>query len=108
MVIGELVIRDAPDTIAVRRRDTWRGGGYELCIDARRLSFAHDPDELADRIRRWSAYWFREFLPQVDHVLKYRATAHLTELLRPTMGECGLCRQRHAVVPGGFGFVPTT
>jgi hypothetical protein len=108
MVLGELVIRAAPDTITVRRRDRWRGGGYELCIDARRVPFAHDPDELADRIRRWSAYWFGEFLPHVDHVLKYRATSRVAELLRPTLTECPLCRQRHAVVPGGIGFVPTT
>lgn len=107
LVVGRVVVREKPTNISVRQRESWRGGGFELRLGGHRLRFAHDPSELADRLRRWAAYWFDQFLPEVDNVLKYRATDRLADLMQPLLTNCGLCGLHHVPVPGDVGFIPT-
>lgn len=107
LILGSIMIREKPAMISVRRREQWRGGGFDLRIGSHRMHFNSDPAEIADRLRRWSEYWFEQFLPEVDKVLKYRATDRLANLLQPYIVHCPLCGLEHVPVPAGVGFVPT-
>lgn len=66
-------------------------GVFELAIGGNRIPFRGDPGELARRLRRWSAYYFKEFQPQMDAILLGPSlkARQLIEELMVTCPECG-------------------
>jgi hypothetical protein len=65
-------------------------GGYELLIGRSQLPCRADPEELARKLRRWAAYYFKEFLSDVEAVLQ-RRSADAERLLDPLTVACPGC-----------------
>ncbi|HTK78278.1 MAG TPA: hypothetical protein VL371_23660 [Gemmataceae bacterium] len=76
-----------PDTPIDSRRTP---GGYELIIGRQALPCRADPEDLARKLRRWTAYYFKEFLADVEAVLR-RRSADVERLLRPLTVTCPKC-----------------
>jgi len=65
-------------------------GGYELIIGRQHLPCRADPEDLARKLRRWAAYYFKEFLSDIDAVLR-RRSADGERLLQPLTVTCPKC-----------------
>jgi hypothetical protein len=88
-----LLYRDAlahsADT-PISAQETWTGHD-ELVIGRHRLPFRTNPEALAGKLKRWSAYYFQEFLPQSELALRRRSDA-AAEWVRPLTVTCPKCR----------------
>jgi hypothetical protein len=64
--------------------------GYELVIGRHRLPCRADPDDLTRKLRRWVAYYFKEFQSDIEAVL-HRRSVDAGRLLVPLTLRCPKC-----------------
>lgn len=77
-------------------------GGYELLIGRHRLPCRANPEDLTRKLRRWTAYYFKEFLSEIEAVL-HRRSAHAAHLLAPLTVSCPKCGIHFVGRRGDFG-----
>jgi hypothetical protein len=102
VVYRDVVITDPHTPIRVRARSLVRGGGYELTIDERVYKFREDPTLLARRLKGWTAFLFREFLPRA-RLLTRRRSEQGDRLLLQKLTSCPECRKTFLGLTGEIG-----
>lgn len=102
MVYRDSIIAEPNPAIRVKSRSIVRGGGWELTIDERVYKFREDPTLLARRLKGWSAFLFKEFLPRA-RLLTRRRSPQGDRLLRQKVTACPECRRTFLGLAGEIG-----
>jgi hypothetical protein len=102
VVYRDTVIAEPNPTIRVKARSLVRGGGYEMTIDDRTYKFHEDPTLLVRRLKAWSLFLFKEFLPRA-RLLTRRQSPQGDRLLRQKVTACPECRKAFLVLAGEIG-----
>lgn len=100
MVFRDAVLREPPTEVKIRACEEWRGGGYEARFGQHRLRFNEPPGAVIDKLKNWSDFFLRDFLPQCEGVLKYRAGERLQSVLGPAIMRCPACSKNVIPLPG--------
>ena len=102
VVYRDSIITGPNPAIRVKARSIVRGGGWELTIDERVYKFREDPTLLARRLKGWSAFLFKEFLPRA-RLLTRRRSPQGDRLLRQKVTACPECRRTFLGLAGEIG-----
>jgi hypothetical protein len=102
VVYRDTVITDANPTIRVRARSIVRGGGFEMTIGERVYKFRDDPTLLVRRLKAWSLFLFKEFLPRARLLTRRRSPQGDHLLLQKVMA-CPECRKAFLGLTGEIG-----
>jgi hypothetical protein len=102
VVYRETVITEPNPAIRVKARSLVRGGGWEVTIDERVYRFREDPTLLVRRLKAWSLFLFREFLPRA-RLLTRRRSPQGDRLLRQKVVSCLECRKAFLGLAGEIG-----
>jgi hypothetical protein len=104
VVYRDTVITDADTPIHVRAKTSLRGGGFELTVGDRVFKFNENPTLLARRLKEWTQFLFKEFLPRA-RLLSRRRSDHGDWLLRQKASTCPECGKTFLGVMGEIGLV---
>lgn len=102
VVYRESVITEPNPTIRVRAKSVVRGGGWEVTIEDRVYKFREDPSLLVRRLKAWSLFLFKEFLPRA-RLLTRRRSPQGDRLLRQKVVGCPECRKTFLGLAGEIG-----
>ncbi len=102
VVYRESVITGPNPAIRVKARSLVRGGGYEMTIDDRVYKFRDDPTLLVRRLKAWSLFLFKEFLPRA-RLLTRRRSPQGDRLLLQKVTACPECRKTFLGLAGEIG-----
>jgi hypothetical protein len=102
VVYRESVITGPNPVIGVKARSLVRGGGYEMTIDDRVYKFRDDPTLLVRRLKAWSLFLFKEFLPRA-RLLTRRHSPQGDRLLLQKVTACPECRKTFLELAGEIG-----
>lgn len=102
VVYRETVIADPNPVIRVKARSPVRGGGYEMTIGERVYKFRDDPTLLVRRLKAWSLFLFKEFLPRA-RLLTRRHSPQGDRLLLQKVTACPECRKTFLGLAGEIG-----
>ncbi|MCC6420183.1 MAG: hypothetical protein IT429_18260 [Gemmataceae bacterium] len=100
---------EEPRRIEVQQRE----GGFVLTVGRHRFRFEDDPTGVAERLRGWLPWYFREFLPRVPPASEWRAPQATQQraarnavacpecrcLLVPCVGAVGIAVEEGAAIP---------
>ncbi len=102
VVYRDVVIDRRRTPIRTRAKSILRGGGFELIVGDRTFKFRDDPENLARRLRGWSAFLFDEFLPRARMLTRRRSTEG-DRLISQKAITCPECRTTFLGLAGEIG-----
>jgi hypothetical protein len=102
VVYRDTVITRPDPTIRVRARSLVRGGGFEMTIDDHVYRLRDDPTLLARRLKGWSAFLFREFLPRARMLTRRRSELGDRLLVQKAIN-CTECHKTFLGLTGEIG-----
>ena len=102
VVYRQLVLKPKKMEISVKA-PTSRRDGFILQIGNQEFPFRTDPSLIASRLRAWTQFLYRDFLPQVSQILERRSMRVLQRIVYQKRILCPECQQPSISVPGEIG-----
>jgi hypothetical protein len=96
-------IVEMPDVIEVIARTLFDEGGYHLVVGQQKFWFADDPAWAAESLEQWCRWFFKDFRPRLDAVVRAQAPAAARRLVARNGVPCPECRRSVLPVPGEMG-----
>lgn len=103
LLFHEVLFTAPPQTLEVKARHYFQGGGFELIVGNQRFWFQSDPAPLVVRLERWFRYYFREFLPRAEGVFGWPSQAHFDPTRFHPLVQCPECLRRVQLRVGQLG-----